>query len=100
MGVSVVRYAGRFHTVFQIGQTPVEADETKITFSILVRERDEAAPETAEALRAYTQDHVRTFEQDFPIWENKLYREHPVLCEADGPIHRFRSWASQFYPAP
>lgn len=99
LGVSVVRYEGRFHTVFQIGQTPIDAGTTKISFSILVRERDESDPETAEALRGYTKDHVRTFEQDFAIWENKLYREQPLLCESDGPIHRFRSWASQFYPA-
>ena len=98
LGVSFVRYEGRFQTVFQIGQTPVEADTTRIAFSILVRESDEADPETAAALRAYTEDHVRTFEQDFPIWENKLYRERPLLCEEDGPIHAFRRWASGFYP--
>jgi hypothetical protein len=41
---------------------------------------------------------VRTLEQDFPIWENKCYRERPPLCEADGPIQEFRRWARQFYP--
>ena len=42
---------------------------------------------------------VRAFEQDFPIWANKLYREQPLLCEADGPIHEFRSWARRFHSA-
>ena len=97
LGVSVVRYEGRFHTVFQIGQTPIDADSTRITFSILVRQNDLEDPEIAPALRAYTEDHVRTFEQDFPIWENKMYRERPLLCDGDGPIQEFRSWASQFY---
>jgi len=100
LGVSVVRYEGRFHTIFQIGQTPVEADTTKISFSILIRNCDEYDLETTEALHAFTEDQVRTFEQDFPIWENKIYRERPLLCEADGPIHEFRGWAAQFYPAP
>jgi nitrite reductase/ring-hydroxylating ferredoxin subunit len=99
LGVSVVRYEGLFHTVFQIGQTPVEADTTKITFSILTRGCDEADPETAAALAAFTEDQVRTFEQDFPIWEHKVYWERPLLCEADGPIHEFRTWARQFYPS-
>ena len=98
LGVSEVHYEGRFATVFQIGQTPVEADTTRITFSILIRQCDEADPETAPALRAYVEDQVRTFEQDFPIWENKLYRERPPLCDADGPIPEFRNWAAQFYP--
>jgi nitrite reductase/ring-hydroxylating ferredoxin subunit len=98
LGVSEVHYEGRFATVFQIGQTPVEADTTRITFSILTRKSDEADPETAPALRAYVEDQVRTFEQDFPIWENKLYRERPPLCDADGPIPEFRNWAAQFYP--
>jgi hypothetical protein len=40
-------------------------------------------------------------EHDTPIWENKRYREQPVLSEEDGPIPECRRWASQFYsPAP
>jgi hypothetical protein len=64
---------------------------------VLTRERDRADPEIAAALRRYVADNVRTLEQDFPIWENKLYRARPLLCDADGPIHKFRRWAAQFY---
>ena len=35
--------------------------------------------------------------QDFPIWENKLYRERPALALGDGPIGLYRRWARQFY---
>jgi len=35
--------------------------------------------------------------QDFPIWENKLYRERPALVLGDGPIGLYRRWARQFY---
>lgn len=34
---------------------------------------------------------------DIPIWEKKIYREHPLLCDGDGPIMQFRSWFGQFY---
>ena len=34
---------------------------------------------------------------DIPIWENKIYRPSPVLCDGDGSIAEFRSWARQFY---
>lgn len=39
----------------------------------------------------------REFERDIPIWESKIYRSRPVLCDADGPIGRFRIWSRQFY---
>lgn len=39
----------------------------------------------------------RTIDQDVPIWENRKYRESPVLCEGDGPIMQFRRWASRYY---
>lgn len=40
------------------------------------------------------------FVKDFPIWENKIYRDPPVLSDADGPVLPFRRWARQFYSAP
>lgn len=99
LGVSHVHYDGLFSVVFQIGQTPIDATTTRIAFSILTRARDRNHPEIGPALERYVADNVRTFEQDFPIWENKVYRERPLLCEGDGPIHAFRRWAAQFYPS-
>jgi len=40
---------------------------------------------------------LRNFEEDRLIWENKIYREHPLLCEGDGPIMYLRAWMKQFY---
>ncbi|MBX3314222.1 MAG: Rieske 2Fe-2S domain-containing protein [Actinobacteria bacterium] len=37
--------------------------------------------------------------QDVPIWEGLRYVDHPRLVKGDGPIPRFRHWASQFAPA-
>lgn len=36
-------------------------------------------------------------EQDFKIWENKVYMDHPALAKGDGPIGKYRAWAKQFY---
>jgi 3-ketosteroid 9alpha-monooxygenase subunit A len=57
---------------------------------------DQPAPESGPGL-AFIQEAVRQMDQDIPIWENKCYRDHPVLCDKDGPIGPFRSWAKQFY---
>ena len=35
--------------------------------------------------------------QDIPIWENKVYRDRPVLTRSERPILEHRKWAEQFY---
>ena len=37
-------------------------------------------------------------DQDIPIWEGIRYVPQPRLVKGDGPIGRFRTWASQFRP--
>lgn len=39
----------------------------------------------------------REWRKDIRIWENKVYRERPVLNNGDGPVARFRRWYAQFY---
>jgi phenylpropionate dioxygenase-like ring-hydroxylating dioxygenase large terminal subunit len=38
--------------------------------------------------------------QDMRIWENKIHRIEPVLCEADEYLSEFRKWTRQFYSNP
>ena len=38
--------------------------------------------------------------QDLRIWQNKMHRASPVLCEADTGLAEFRRWARQFYSEP
>ncbi len=38
--------------------------------------------------------------QDVRIWENKIHRARPVLCEADTYLAEFRRWARKFYSEP
>jgi hypothetical protein len=35
--------------------------------------------------------------QDIPIWENKVYRERPILTKGEAGILAHRKWAQQFY---
>ncbi len=43
---------------------------------------------------------LHDLEQDILIWEHKRYMPRPALAQGDGPIGRYRRWASQFYPSP
>lgn len=43
------------------------------------------------------QDAIANINHDIPIWENKVYRTIPLLCDIDGPIMQVRGWTKQFY---
>lgn len=47
------------------------------------------------AFKAYYSDVM----QDFDVWKNKKYILKPMLAQGDGPIIKYRQWATQFYPA-
>lgn len=49
-----------------------------------------------QSFAAYTND----VEQDFAIWEHKVFVPRPALAAGDGPILRYRRWAEQFYEEP
>jgi phenylpropionate dioxygenase-like ring-hydroxylating dioxygenase large terminal subunit len=79
-----------------------------VVFYVLPIDRDRVAVHSYYAMRRKgvmtlpllwlaMRDGSRTIDQDVPIWENKLFRERPQLCDADGPIMQFRKWAQQFY---
>jgi phenylpropionate dioxygenase-like ring-hydroxylating dioxygenase large terminal subunit len=56
--------------------------------------RIDTGPNAAEAFaRAFGEG----VSQDIPIWENKVYRERPVLTKGEAGIVAHRTWAAQFY---
>ena len=107
LGCSYVRYSGLLETVIVMGMTPVDDERVHMRFGVLGRtdgreggESPAADSVAREALhRAYADDMALAVEQDFPIWENKVYRAAPRLCDGDGPVPDFRRWAAQFYVA-
>ena len=48
----------------------------------------------------FMQTIVQGVQQDIAIWENKIHRKQPVLCETDDFIAEFRRWTRQFYSEP
>jgi hypothetical protein len=94
--VAVEVREGPLNMLTYITQTPVDDEITEITlhFSMVALD-DEAATASIAALN----DEVTNaqFQQDVPIWENKIYRERPPLTRVDGPITQYRRWFRQFY---
>jgi 3-ketosteroid 9alpha-monooxygenase subunit A len=99
LGCSYVRYSGMLETVIVMGMTPVDEERVHMRFGVLGRLDGGDAAERASFHKAYADDMALAVEQDFPIWENKVYHTAPRLCDGDGPVPDFRRWAAQFYVA-
>ncbi len=79
-----------------ITQTPVDEELTEVSLHFsMKRLPDDDATESISELN----DKVTNvqFTQDVPIWENKIYRERPMLTKVDGPVAQYRRWFRQFY---
>jgi hypothetical protein len=78
--------------------TPVDGEHTDVRGVVNIVKLADAVV-TEQVAELFFNAYVTDFAQDFPVWENKLYRERPILSSADGPFMRFRKWARQFYGA-
>ena len=78
-----------------ITQTPVDNEITGVGLHFSMKRLDDQASTDAVA---ELNDQVTNlqFAQDVPIWENKIYRERPILTKVDGPVTQYRRWFSQF----
>jgi phenylpropionate dioxygenase-like ring-hydroxylating dioxygenase large terminal subunit len=78
--------------------TPIEADDSEIRFAFTYPRQEPGSPED----EAYKARCARTSGQmgviaDLPIWQHKIHKARPILCDGDGPILRYRQWFEQFY---
>ncbi|WP_414573934.1 hypothetical protein [Nostoc sp. CCY 9925] len=100
LGYSLQRYCisgiGQLQFILLFLTTPVDEEYLEIHMLISVKSffTKTIASALTPLLLKVLKDEV---EKDFPIWKNKLYRTHPILCDGDGEITRYRYWASQFY---
>jgi 3-ketosteroid 9alpha-monooxygenase subunit A len=78
--------------------TPIEDDRVLVRHRLAARVGRglSALPRwlVARAMAAFS--HLET-DPDLRVWHHKVYRPRPVLCEGDGPIGPFRTWARRFY---
>jgi phenylpropionate dioxygenase-like ring-hydroxylating dioxygenase large terminal subunit len=95
-GFTTTRFTGLVETLLLSSATPIESDKSELWFGFTVRDIGKGI--TGGVGKAFMFEISRQLEQDIPVWENKIYIHPPVLVDGDGPIGRFRAWASQFYP--
>jgi hypothetical protein len=90
LGLGVLRTAGAF--VFLSSTTPIDEENVHVRWTFST-----PAANGPEALTGISQAFLTGVSQDIPIWENKVYRERPVLAKEEKGILVHREWATQFY---
>ena len=93
-GVQVVRMSGLIDSLLLNTSTPIDEEQTDVSFAYTVRSQGQ--PRNERLAAAVIRDLKDQFEHDRPIWENKAYWTRPTLCDGDGPIATYRKWVQQF----
>ncbi len=94
LGLSSVRLKGIPGAEILLFTSTTPVDDRHCHSRWLFTSMRNAADVVGEEFIRSTQEGVL---QDLRIWENKLYRPDPVLCEADTYLADFRRWTRQFY---
>lgn len=95
-GLGLTRFTGIVETLVVTSGTPVDAERVHMRLAFTLRKLPDSDA-TKGVGQAFVAEVERQFEQDIPIWENKIHLDRPVLCDGDGPIGALRAWAKQFY---
>ncbi|HVN50209.1 MAG TPA: Rieske 2Fe-2S domain-containing protein [Acidimicrobiales bacterium] len=92
LGLGVLRVNG--YVTFLSSTTPIDEEHVHVRwiFTSPLSVGEDAASKAADSF-------CEGVTQDIPIWENKVYRDRPVLTKSERPILEHRKWAEQFYCA-
>src|SRR5688572_14595884 len=104
-GLQVVHFKrGPAETTMVSYPSPVTKDSTIMRMSLTHRKYPEGSPEATLAANMLQEqvgqgvNEQAGFESvDMIVWNNKLYRPRPLLCDGDGQILAWRRYFSQFY---
>ncbi|WP_198653666.1 Rieske 2Fe-2S domain-containing protein [Actinocorallia populi] len=93
LGLGVLRLKG--WTTFVSSTTPLDEDNVHVRW-IFTSPRSLGPNAAEEASLLFCEG----LSQDIPIWENKIYREPPVLRPSEKDVSEHRRWCRQFYSLP
>ena len=95
-GQGWTRFSGITDTLLLGNVTPVDENTTEVNFSFSQPMVNGEVP-TGGVHEAIIADICKQLDEDTIIWESKIYREDPLLCDGDGPVAKFRRHYAQFY---
>jgi len=95
-GFQITNMQGYLNAMLVNAHTMVEDNVLDLRFGVSIKAR-EGEVVTEEMKDKYIENLTVGFLEDVQIWENKVYRDLPMLCAGDGPIGKLRRWYGQFY---
>ena len=95
-GYQVTEMDGIIKSRYFQAHTMIEENHLILRFGVSLN-MNPSNKRAAKFAAQYAENLTIGFHEDIQIWENKLYRDRPVLCDGDGPIAKLRKWYRQFY---
>ena len=97
-GQKYTKITGLTDTMVMVLVTPITKEKLELRFAFTHKKAQEDSLEY-KAARATISRLIgkEGVAGDIPIWDNKVYHKHPLLCDGDGPIMKFRKYFKQFY---
>jgi 3-ketosteroid 9alpha-monooxygenase subunit A len=95
-GYLLMRMDGALQNYMLVAHTPIDQGSLDLRMGVMLKIVGNRS-KTEGFVGQYMTNLKAGFEDDIRIWENKLYRDVPVLCDGDGPISQLRRWYRQFY---
>ncbi len=95
-GVLLMHMEGLLQNRMMLLHTPVDAGTLDLRMGVTLKVVGDAKT-TAGYVDMYMANLRAGFEDDIRIWEHKVWKHPPLLCEGDGPVGALRKWYRQFY---
>ncbi|MBL7499768.1 aromatic ring-hydroxylating dioxygenase subunit alpha [Frankia sp. CNm7] len=93
LGLAVLRVKG--YTTFVSSTTPIDEENVHVRW-IFTSPRALGENAAEDAASSFTAG----ISQDLPIWENKIFKDPPVLRPSEKAVTEQRRWCQQFYSWP
>lgn len=97
LGVDIVHPRGIGEACAFLTLTTIDPGAVDARYTFILP-RDQETGEITRYGDGIKREFLRQIHQDIPIWERKIYREHPKLAMGENPLVDYRRWAEQFYP--
>jgi len=94
-GAAVVRFTGLCETLLLANLSPVSQSFSRAHYAFFQKKSDEGT-RLGGVGDAIIANICQQMEEDSIIWNRKKFYDKPMLCDGDGPFHKFRKWYGQF----
>lgn len=95
-GYEITEYDGDVKNIILVAHTMVDEEYVDLRYAMFsnsLENEDKMQRHISETLNSMKMG----LEADIVIWENKIFRERPVLCEGDRLILKTRKWYRSFF---